>query len=223
MSNRFIEAFKSVCSAGVDDYRVWSAFVTMSAADIAAACGNEAPNLFNEADELKATYSDSLDAFREMLNAVVESLERNPDQDMLGSVYMELGISSKDKGQFFTPYNLARASAEVALGRVDAAISEKAYVTVNDPAAGGGAMLIGAFNVLRERGFNPQTQAWFEAQDLSMDTAMMCYVQMALLGMAGRVIIGDTLRMQQRLVLRLPMNIIEPVWAARYLRGDVPC
>ncbi len=35
---------------------------------------------------------------------VVEALERNPEQDFLGELYMELELGNHWKGQFFTPY-----------------------------------------------------------------------------------------------------------------------
>lgn len=43
---------------------------------------------------------------------VVEALERNPDQDFLGKLYMSLELGNHWKGQFFTPYNVCRCMAE---------------------------------------------------------------------------------------------------------------
>lgn len=39
---------------------------------------------------------------------VVEALERNPDQDFLGRLYMSLELGNHWKGQFFTPYDVCR-------------------------------------------------------------------------------------------------------------------
>ena len=43
---------------------------------------------------------------------VVEALERNPDQDFLGRLYMSLELGNHWKGQFFTPYDVCRCMAE---------------------------------------------------------------------------------------------------------------
>jgi len=48
-------------------------------------------------------------------------------------------------------------------------------------------------NVLKERGFNYQQNAYFVAQDIDPLVAKMCYIQMSLLGISGVVLIGDTL------------------------------
>ena len=46
---------------------------------------------------------------------VVEALERNPDQDFLGRLYMSLELGNHWKGQFFTPYDVCRCMAEITI------------------------------------------------------------------------------------------------------------
>lgn len=46
---------------------------------------------------------------------VVEALERNPDQDFLGRLYMSLELGNHWKGQFFTPYDVCRCMAELTI------------------------------------------------------------------------------------------------------------
>ena len=41
---------------------------------------------------------------------------KNPDQDMLGELFMALGLANEWKGQFFTPYDICRAMAAMNLG-----------------------------------------------------------------------------------------------------------
>ena len=53
--------------------------------------------------------------------------------------------------------------------------------------------LIAAAQVLHERGINYQQHAVFIAQDIDQTVALMCYVQMSLIGCAGYVRIGNTL------------------------------
>jgi hypothetical protein len=100
---------------------------------------------------------------------------------------------------------------------VEAAISERGYVSVNEPAAGGGANVIGCAHVLHDWGINYQTRAWFVCQELSELTALTCYVQMSILGMAGIVQIGDTLKMDFHHSLYTPMCVMDERWAWRSL------
>lgn len=221
----FIKTFKLICASGFEEYKVWSAFVNLTAYNIAKACGNDVSAFDEEVASIDAKFAKHMDCLAKMFSCVVSEYEHDSNQDFLGSVYMELGISSKEKGQFFTPYTLSRMTAQLSIdkAKADEAIAERGFVTVNDPAVGGGALLIGAYNVLRDFGYNTQTQAWFVAQDISVDTALMCYIQLAILGCAGFITVGDTLSLERSFSLRLPMNIIDPLWTARLLRGEVPC
>lgn len=44
--------------------------------------------------------------FPELAAYVVMALEDNPEQDFLGSVFMELNLGNKSTSQFFTPYHI---------------------------------------------------------------------------------------------------------------------
>lgn len=71
-------------------------------------------------------------------------------------------------------------------------------VEFTDCACGGGAMLIAAANAVKkalvDTGYNWQDKCLFVGQDLDGIAAKMCYIQLSLLGCAGFVKIGDTLR-----------------------------
>ena len=72
-------------------------------------------------------------------------------------------------------------------------LKERRYISVNDPACGAGAMLIAFANVAKKHGINYQEQVLFVAQDIDRTAAMMCYIQMSLLGCPAIVVIGDSL------------------------------
>lgn len=181
---------------------------------MAAGC---APNsLIEDAKRQFKRYEELTGEFDEMLSALTDALEANPDRDVMGCVYNALGLPMRSRSQFFTPYNISRMIARMMLA--DSTHAKKGgYVSICDPCAGSGGMLVAAFNVLRDQGMNPQTEAWFEAQDISQDTALMCYVQMSLLGMAGRVIVGDSLEGKRSMELLTIGAVAHPVWAARRL------
>lgn len=210
------------CAGHRSNHEAWQDFAIMSAAELAAPLGLDRP-LRDDAERIRGKYdTDELEAMSEMLGCTVCALDENPRQDFLGAAYMELGIGNKKDGQFFTPYAVCEAMAQ---GTIDeegcrGALEDHGYIRLNDPACGGGATLIASANRLRDLGVD-QHHAWFEAQDLNLETACMCYVQLALLGCAGVVIVGNTLAEERRRVLHLPMNVISPRWATRALEGVV--
>ena len=51
--------------------------------------------------------------FPELAAYVVMALEENPEQDFLGSIFMELNLGDKSNSQFFTPYHVCELMAKV--------------------------------------------------------------------------------------------------------------
>lgn len=199
-------------------FEVWDAFVSNFAAILATSSGNECDWLVERANGATARITDGAKAdIPKLYDPVIEAFDDNPWQDLLGDVYMRLGIGNKKTGQFFTPYNVADMMARMSINEstVTKAIAEHGYVTVNEPAAGGGANLIGYAHRLKEMGINYQRHMWFEAQELSELTALTCYVQCSILGMAGVVHIGDTLRMDFHHALYTPMCVLDESWPWR--------
>jgi type I restriction-modification system DNA methylase subunit len=158
----------------------------------------------NHKDQRNETYKriaakykpEEFQQFGELFMILVESLERNPFQDFLGQMYMELDMGSKSHGQCFTPYGVCQLMAEMSMPeeKVKQTLDERGWISINDCACGAGATLIAAAEHLYLMGVNYQRSALFIAQDLDSTVAMMCFVQMSLIGCAGRVRIGDTLR-----------------------------
>lgn len=130
-----------------------------------------------------------------MLNLVVLALSDNPKQDFLGSVYHYQNLQQEQKGQCFTPYHICEFMSEIQFSDAEAVekLKENNYISVNDPTCGSGAMLIAFANVARKYGINYQKQVLFVAQDIDRTAAMMCYIQMSLLGCPAIVAIGDSL------------------------------
>ena len=218
---RITEAFPRLKAEGRDDRDIWSAFVTMAAAPIAMATGCAPDSLIEDARRHSARYAGLTGELDGMLSALVDALEADSDRDVMGYVHNALGLPINSRSQFFTPYNISRMIAQMMLADSVKA-KDKGYVTICDPCAGSGGMLVAAFNVLREQGMNPQTDAWFEAQDVSQDTALMCYAQMSLLGMAGRVIARDSLEGTRSIELVTLGAVVHPAWATRHLPARAP-
>lgn len=136
-----------------------------------------------------------LDVFARMIAEIVNGLEDNPDQDFLGEMYMALDFGSSATGQFFTPYSVCRCMAAVVsdFNLLKAQIADHGFVGVTDPACGAGALLLAFVNECLRQNINPQTQCLVIAQDIDFTVGCMCYIMMSFMGLAGYVVIGDTL------------------------------
>lgn len=69
----------------------------------------------------------------QLLAHVVNGLQ-NGFCDFLGNVFMQLELGDKYRGQFFTPWDVARMMAQLQLGDVKAMFDEKPFITLSEPA-----------------------------------------------------------------------------------------
>lgn len=178
-------------------WQVWNDFLSLSAISLA----NVIPVPEKEEREklylsiINSYQKEDQEVFPKMLELVVLALEENPEQDFLGSLYHHLGLHQEQKGQFFTPYHICHFMSELQFAgdEKEEQLKEKGYISVNDPACGAGAMLIAFANVAKKHGINYQKQVLFVAQDIDRTAAMMCYIQLSLLGCPAIIAIGDSL------------------------------
>lgn len=138
---------------------------------------------------------EELNIFARMIAEIVNGLEDNPDQDFLGEMYMALDFGSSAAGQFFTPYSVCRCMAGVVSNfeLLKTQIADHGFFSVTDPACGAGALLLAFVNECIRQHINPQTQCLVVAQDIDFTVGCMCYIMMSFMGLAGYVVIGDTL------------------------------
>lgn len=140
---------------------------------------------------------DEMQVFPQILCEIVMQLEAEPEQDLLGDLYMQLDLGSHWHGQFFTPYNVCAMMAKTQLGQHKYTVESVKPISVCDCACGGGALLIAAAHEYRKAiahtGLNAQDYICLYAQDLSQVSAMMCYVQLSLQGYAAKIKLGDSL------------------------------
>lgn len=177
---------------------IWQDFIIMSAIAIANATGGpyvkERETMYR--DRAGKYSAKELEAFSDMLFEVIAELERDPDQDFLGELFMALGLGNEWKGQFFTPYSICRAMAAISCGDdFKAKVEQQGWISANDPACGAGALLIAFANECRRSGrdINYQTSVLFVAQDIDYLAGCMCYIQLSLLGCPGYVVVADSL------------------------------
>lgn len=175
-------------------HEVWSDFITMSA----CALSNAGDKRFLEREEMylasvKRYTKDEADMFAQMLGYVIMALEENPEQDFLGEMFSGLNLHNEWRGQFFTPYHVGSFMAAINIESAKEELKQKDYITVNDCCCGAGCLLIAFANEARKAKIDFQNRVIFVAQDLDFTAAMMCYIQLSLLGCKAIVKVGNSL------------------------------
>lgn len=206
-------------------WEVWNDVIQMVACTISNAgdCGNRK-------DKREKLYKDTIKKYTDeevkiifsIFTSIINRLEENPDQDLLGDLYMNLDFGSAALGQFFTPYSVSVAMAQcvIDIDEIKNKIEEKGYIKINEPCCGGGENVIAACNVLRDAGINYQTDCLFVCQDLSYVTALMCYIQMSLIGAAAVIKIGDTL-LNPAIENQTVLELDDSVWFTPMYQNDL--
>ena len=176
-------------------HEVWSDFITMSA----CAVSNASDTRFQKEREamymaaVKRYTKDEADMLAQMLSYVIMALEENPEQDFLGEMFSGLNLHNEWRGQFFTPYHVGSFMAAINIESAKEELKQKEYITVNDCCCGAGCLLIAFANEARKAKIDFQNRVVFVAQDLDFTAAMMCYIQLSLLGCKAVVKVGNSL------------------------------
>lgn len=192
----FIKIFSEMCTRK-SSWQVWTDFVECLATAISNTADPQNPKTPEREERYKQimnqyTTEERL-GFPRMTDELIKAMDANQEQDFLGEMFMALELGSHWKGQFFTPYSVCEMTAAITLPAAKGRISVQGWVGINDPACGAGALLIAARNALNGLGVGPG-QAFFVGQDIDRTAALMCYIQLSLLGCAGYIVIADTIR-----------------------------
>lgn len=198
---KFLQAFKSLSSGKRRATETWNDFVIM------AACAFSNPFDKMHYSEREARYletvkkysKDEQQVFPMLLSNTVMALELDPEQDFLGKIFMTLNMGDKRKGQEFTPYSISKLMTEMSITEKELSkISDYGgFFTLNDPCCGAGSTLIAgitrARNILSRKGMNFQNHILVAAQDIDETVALMCYIQLSILGVAAYIKVGDAI------------------------------
>lgn len=135
--------------------------------------------------------------FPKLYAAVVLALDENPEQDFLGEMFMDLHLDYEELKQIFTPYHVCQLMADITMDDLVEQIDKQGYVSINDCCCGAGANLIAAINSARRKledaGLNFQNHILIIGQDIEELVALMCYIQISLLRVAGYIKVGNAL------------------------------
>lgn len=136
-----------------------------------------------------------LDKFCKLFAITIEALENNM-HDFLGLVFSSNDMGSSYKGQFFTPYHVSKMMAEINSFDLDEKFKNKDYISLSEPCSGSGGMIIAFAQTMREKNFNYQKKLYVEAIDIDENCFKMTYIQLALLGIPAKVILGNSLSLK---------------------------
>lgn len=170
--------------------------------------------------EITARYErDVVETFPKIMGEVIMAFERGP-QDILGTVFHELELHNKARGQFFTPYALCQTMARISIDGDDLQkiIAERGYITAHEPAAGAGATIIAFAEALKDAGINYQQHLHVKAVDIDPRAVHMAYVQFSLMHIPAQVIVGNTLSLEFREDWFTPAHIMGG-WSFRLAAG----
>lgn len=191
-------------------YDVLNDFIAMYALDLASITGFDSNDLYKS---YAVQYNEEqLLKFCELGGLLIQKYEENPLTDILTEIYMKSGFGNKNIGQDFTPPSIAKLTSEI---NVDMSILDsKDYVVINEPSCGAGSMILNFAKKVYQNGYNPQTKLYFIAQDIDYKCVYMTYIQMSLNGLAGEVIVGNTLHNEIKIKLKTPMTLSD-LWIDR--------
>lgn len=206
---KIIRQFKELASTR-DLWQVYKDFLELSAIAYSNIC-DEA-----QAKEREERYLDIIKSYKPeqvgqiamILTLIVMEMEKEP-QDILGRIFMELDLGSKWTGQVFTPQNLADMLAELSFKEDE--IKERGYITVMEPAVGGGVTIIGLVKAMLKKGYNPQKQLLVVCGDIDIKAVHMTYIQLSMLGIPAVVRHQDTLT-QETMSTWFTPNYILDLW-----------
>ncbi|MGM8935109.1 N-6 DNA methylase [Pseudomonas neustonica] len=158
--------------------------------------------------------------FPQILGELVCALEHGPD-DLMGKLFGELEQGNSERGQFFTPYSVCQAMAQMNVGDGEdilRRIDERGFVTVSEPACGAGALVIAMASAMQAKRINYQQHLHVTAIDIDSRAVHMAYLQFSLLHIPAVIILGNALTMEERQHWYTPAHFMG-LWQQKLKRG----
>lgn len=127
------------------------------------------------------------EALGELAAATVEA-----QRPVVGDVYEQTNNQNEDEGQFFTPWNVCTAKAEMLISAEDADdATQSDPLRVADPACGSARLLVATAMKLHE--IDPDASILVSGTDKDRTCARMAVVNLALGNIPGRIRFGNSL------------------------------
>ena len=180
------------------NYEVFSDFVEMAAISLSNAVDLGPHREKRELRYLqifKKYTPEEIAKFPEMLASLTNELELG-FADVLGKTYHELKLHNKWAGQYFTPFEVCRMMAKMTVGDVSQ-LPDCGYLTVMEPAAGSGSMVLAFAEAMKDAGLNYQRNLHVTAVDVDAKCVHMCYIQLSLMHIPAVIVHGNSLTLEE--------------------------
>jgi type I restriction-modification system DNA methylase subunit len=142
--------------------------------------------------------------------------------DYLGELYMRSETSNSKAGQFFTPYCVSKACAEISVNEalIKDAIEKDRILTLSEPACGAGGMVIAAADVLYYKyHFNYSRNLVVECSDIDSRCVHMTYLQLGLAGIPAVIFRRNTITLETWERWETPAYIMQYTRFKGFLQG----
>lgn len=210
-------------------WEVWSDFCELTAISLSNAVdvSNGREKREQRYHQIRQQYEPhEFEQFPVALACLVEAMEIEQFDDVLGAMFMELDLGSHWHGQFFTPYSVAKMMGRMTFD--SQSLVEREFITLQEPACGAGGQIIAYADAMHEHeGCNPQQRLHVTAIDVDPLCVHMAYVQLSLLHIPAVVIHGNTLSLETWSRWYTPAHVLG-LWSVKLKRGprrvaDAPC
>ena len=193
-------------------WQAWSDFVEAAALSLAQVGDFDADREASYMTIVSRYEPDEVKLLPKLLNMVTEAFEIQYC-DFLGEIFMELELGNKWKGQVFTPTAICDLIVRMTLNKD--MFKDGKVVSINEPAVGGGAMIIATCDYLAKENINFQRQLKVTCQDVDYIAFCMCYIQLSLMGCNATVLHANTLSMEVWESFQTPMSRMVPISSPR--------
>ncbi|MCI8915016.1 MAG: SAM-dependent DNA methyltransferase [Lawsonibacter sp.] len=190
-----------------NDFLSMAAYSISNSVSFNQALENQYLNIINKYEK------DEQDLFPKMFASLINSLNPEEFNDVLGTIFEELELQNKFKGQFFTPQHICDLMNEITLNKdeVIKAIDTRGYFSMSEPACGSGRLVYSLLKFMHDNNINFHKNVYIEATDVSNLCAYMTYIQLSLYGANAKVICGNTLTNEVYETFYTPMFRIMPI------------
>lgn len=182
MDSEFEKIFFALCNSR-NPRSVWNDFTVLSAIGISNGLQyKQERDLFGE---MILSHYDNHEKqlMQRLFDRTAEAFAGNPNQDYLGALFMALHLAKNSREYHLNTYQETERIAKLCIEET----KSKPYTFFGDPQCSTGAMQIASFNQMKKMGRNPQTQLFCAGYEGNFTFAMMCYIQMSILGIPGYV------------------------------------
>ena len=205
---------KAASRGGLRPWELFDQLVAAAHHSCAASAGVDTQRHLNAAAEAVGRVMKTEGA-EAVLQDLLDAVEHGTG-DTLGDTAALLGTLSKDAGQFFTPPEVCQLLNRLVGGptaaAVETAVRTHGYMSIHEPAAGAGGMVLACADTVRDAGFDPAIHLYADAWDIELSAWQMCFVQLSLRQIPARVVLGNTLTLEVR----------QELHTAAYTRRFVP-